>query len=91
MPPVRVVIRRAISPGGLFRARINGRRLKFGPNSLAAVQLMPGREYILDFYVAGPPGTQYAVDITRPPSIGYSHKNTLDASSKDFGYTWFLL
>jgi hypothetical protein len=46
-------------------------------------------DHALTWFVRGAPGSEYTVSITNPLSAHFSHKATLDQSTKDAGLHWF--
>ena len=52
--------------------------------------LDPGT-HALNWFVFGPPGSTYTMEITAPESLKFKHEGTLDKDQKDAGLHWITI
>ena len=76
--------------GAIFSVSIDGKKLQF-VNGTATRSLAGGKEYTIQWFVQGAPGTKYKVQITKPAEAKFSQSATLDGTGKDAGVFWFTL
>jgi hypothetical protein len=73
----------------LFRASIDGTRLKFDGNT--AIKPLPDGEHVIQWFVEGSPEDEYTISITRPDNAAFTHTDKLDSSRRDAGHKWFKI
>lgn len=78
------------APGAIFSVSIDGKKLQF-VNGVATRSLAGGKEYTIQWFVQGAPGTKYKVQITKPTEAKFNQSATLDATKKDAGVFWFTV
>jgi hypothetical protein len=72
---------------------VNGVELQFDGNDEHVVELRMG-EHVLQWFVRGNKGSNYALAVARPPDAQkplVEIKGTLDSSRRDAGTYWFVV
>lgn len=78
-----LVISTFTGPGSLWLYIDN--QLILTNSDIATIDLESGGEYILFWYVKGPPGSTYSITISSPREAEYQLTKTILASGKDQG------
>ena len=89
MAKTNVVVETELKGGAEIRVVLNGKAVP-GVNG-RHTRAVSGGEQSLLWFVLGPPGSSYKLEVTEPTNVGFATAATLDLAGKDHGNTWFTI